>query len=170
MPTATYTPIASTTLTGTSTSVVFSSIPATYRDLILVCEYFTTDNNSGTRNTGLRINSDTGGNYNRVYAYGDGSSAASASESSVDNFKTNIIFNFNTGNRLVTIFNIMDYVATDKHKSVLYRSQLMGTGQGATEMSAGRWANTSAVTSLTFFSTTNSLAIGSTFSLYGVIA
>lgn len=170
MPTATYTPIASTTLTGTALSVVFSSIPATYRDLILVCEYFTTDNNSGTRNTGLQINSDTGGNYNRVYVAGDGSSVYTANESSVDNFKTNIIFNFNTGNRLVTIFNIMDYVATDKHKSVLYRSQLMATTQGATEMSAGRWANTSAVTSLTFFSTTNSLAIGSTFSLYGVIA
>ena len=43
---STYTPIASSTVTGSSTTTVtFSSIPATYTDLIVVSNYKSAGNN-----------------------------------------------------------------------------------------------------------------------------
>jgi hypothetical protein len=63
----------------------------------------------------------------------------------------------------------MDYSATNKHKTVLVRAD---NANSITMAHAARWANTSAITSivLTSFEGAGNFAIGSTFSLYGVIA
>jgi len=158
LPTPTYTPLATVTLGGTAASVTFSSIPATYRDLIVVV------NATGT--TGLqarmRFNSDSGSNYSFVRMGGDtfGAASSSGTDTSV------IIGNF-TGTPHALIINIMDYSATDKHKTVISRSNVSSS---AAEAFANRWANTAAITSVQVNTSTSTWAAGSTFSLYGVIA
>jgi hypothetical protein len=152
MPTPTYIALATTTLVATDAEIVFSSIPATYRDLVLVI--------SGTVSTAqgcfLYLNGDTA-NGSRVIMYGDGSSAVSGSASDTK------VFDMSTTQSNV-IAQIFDYAQTDKHKTHLTRSNTPGLTQAA----AGRWASTAAVTSVTAKTSTGTFSIGSTFSLYGV--
>jgi hypothetical protein len=143
------------TLGSSAASVTFSSIPATYRDLILVCEY------TNASNPLLRFNSDTGSNYSYVRMYGNGSSASSDNGSDTG-------FAIATGSATsgqTSIIQIMDYSATDKHKTVLIRNGLASTFVNA---SANRWANTAAITTVSF--QVGTYGAGSTFNLYGVIA
>ena len=71
---ATYQPIETQTVSGTSTSTVtFSSIPQTYTDLVLVSAI----TQSADVSNYLRFNSDTGTNYSRTRLVGTGSSATS---------------------------------------------------------------------------------------------
>jgi hypothetical protein len=66
MPTSTYVALATTTLGATAASVTFSSIPATYRDLVLVY------NGTTSANIGVDVefNGDTNSaNYSRVFMY-----------------------------------------------------------------------------------------------------
>jgi hypothetical protein len=164
MPTPTYTPMATVTLSSSASSVTFSSIPATYRDLILV--YAASYSTSGDIVTLMRFNSDSGSNYSSVRMYGNGSTTTSdtnpAGTSAID-------AGFLNQNISSTIQQIMDYSATDKHKTVLSRHTLTGTGFVLAQ--AARWANTSALTGISLEPQSGrSFASGSTFSLYGVIA
>ena len=158
MPTATYTPLANVTLSSSALNVTFSSIPATYRDLILVVE--------GPANSGdfhlARFNGDSGSNYPAVIAQGSGSAT------SVAGTNTGAYLGDTAGsNRFFSYTSIMDYSATDKHKSVLNRTHY----SGVVTMTAARWANTAAITSMVVaINNAASFSSGTTFSLYGVIA
>ena len=165
MGTPTYIALATLTLTGTDSEIVFSSIPATYRDLILVIQAKSTTGNPAVV---ARFNSDTGANYPYVRMTGNGSSAASATITTDTFLNIAAAFGINTSGNGNIIAQIMDYSATDKHKTVLVRNGDAGLG---VEAIAGRWASTSAITSVTVFNTGSiSFASGSTFSLYGVRA
>ena len=63
MATPTYIALATTTLSSAVGSVTFSSIPAGYRDLVLVAEGLTS---GATSNVRMQFNSDTGNNYSLV--------------------------------------------------------------------------------------------------------
>jgi hypothetical protein len=163
MPTPTYTPLATVTLGSSASSVTFSSIPATYRDLILVAAN-TTLSTSGEAFGLLRFNGDSSTIYSRVQMVGNLGSAQSTAASS-ENAIYSIMVGSTTYNSALTI-QIMDYSATDKHKTVLLRSSSPNIVMGA----AGRWGSTSAITSIVISPSGTSWATGSTFSLYGVIA
>ena len=164
MPTPTYTPLATVTLGSSAASVTFSSIPATYRDLILVMNM--TGATTTDSNVNLTINSDTTqANYSAVYMNGTGSSAVSGTMTQPRDLT---FWNYLTGTtRMTIVTQFMDYSATDKHKTYLTRGDNAGTGTGAF---AHRWANTNAITSLAVTAASVSFAAGSTFNLYGVIA
>ena len=159
MATPTYVPLATVTLASADASITFSSIPATYRDLILVVAGTRTGNN----NLLMRFNGDSGTNYSWVYARGNGSAGASGAET------INIIplaaEGLSTTEQLNGIAQIMDYSATDKHKTLLSRFNQAGT---QTAMSANRWANTAAITSIEVFTGNNDFGIGTVLSIYGV--
>lgn len=156
--------LATTTLASAAATLTFGSIPATYRDLQVVI------NLKGTGGNGLmvmRFNSDSGSNYSDVYAYGEGSTAGSSSESTtyIPISLSSVGTDFN-GN---AVASIMDYAQSDKHKTALIRYNNLNPS--GVQMVAGRWASTSAITSITFrFTGTDNFAIGTTFSLYGVSA
>ena len=163
MATPTYTPIASITLGSNASSVTFSSIPQDYRDLVLVCNFEKTAGSS-TDNF-VEFNGAASG-YNRVSAYVDGSGAFSNSLSN-----SNLSFYANGDD--VTIVQIMDYSATDKHKTFLARYNTPNsTGSFNTflAMVAGRYASTAAVTSVKFDVGSATISTGSTFALYGIEA
>ena len=162
-PVSTYVPLATITLASTDSEVVFSSIPATYRDLIVVCSV----RNSGTTDgfLGLRFNGDTATNITNVWMFGRNSSTDSAANT--DSLTLGMQLN-ETGNSFDThIYNIMDYSATDKHKTILARSH---AGTAELRMGAARWADTSAINEIKISLNTGTLSSGSIFSLYGIEA
>jgi hypothetical protein len=73
-------------------------------------------------------------------------------------------------NRSAGVTTIMDYSATDKHKTSLSRGNALGQANVSVIAYASRWANTNAITSLTVLLESGSFLTGSTLSLYGVIA
>ena len=163
MPTSTYRPLATVTLGSSASSVTFSSIPATYRDLILVFDGTTTD----AADFRLRLNNDSGSNYSYVLMGGRAAGTTSAAGSS-QTVMYPVLGTSIAGQRINYIAQVMDYSATDKHKTVLFRDN--GNNAIFVAASAQRWANTGAVTQLNLFLTTSTYAAGCTISLYGVIA
>lgn len=157
MPTPTYVALATFTETlGTSSSITFSSIPATYRDLVLVMNVSASSAGSFMR---YIFNGDTTeSNYTRVFALGNGSSTSSQA------LNNPYVGEYSTTAAVIT-FNLMDYSATDKHKSLLIRSS---NASALALMAASRWANNNAINSISIQSYTSNFAIGSTFSLYGI--
>jgi hypothetical protein len=157
MPTPTYIALATVTLGSTDSEVVFSSIPATYKDLVIVTQYIT-GSNADVR---MRFNSDTSSTYTTVRMYGGpgpdiGSDTLSATYANVESGETNTQQNS-------ILINIMDYSATDKHKTSLARSN-----QNYVSAYASRWPSTTAINSVSLFTSSSSFSVGSTFSLYGV--
>lgn len=159
MPTPTYVSLGTITLASTDSEIVFSSIPATYRDLIVVIDGATGSNTDAL----VRFNGDTSGAYSWVYASGQGTSPISGAQGS-DN--TRILIGFApAAARRNHIIQIMDYSATDKHKTALVRTNAVAHNSS---MWAGRWANTNAINSVLLGLSTGSWSIGTTASLYGV--
>lgn len=156
MATPTYDLLDSVTLSSSSSSVTFSSIDQSYRDLVLVGEHL---GSGGIASFYVTLNGDTGSNYSMVWMSGTGST--SSGSTTTTQFSG---LSATTTVATLNIFNIMDYSATDKHKSVLTRSNTPTFVQAR----AQRWANTSAVTSMTIDGQNNPFASGSTFYLYGV--
>jgi hypothetical protein len=164
MPTATYTALANITLATAASTISFSSIPATYRDLLFIF--------SGTGSTTLqgriRINGDTGSNYLFQRMSGSGSSASAARISTGATSGTiSTIAQATTTGALQMNINIMDYSATDKHKIILNRADQAANG---TEAFINRWASVSAITSVEILTSTGNWAIGTTVALYGIVA
>jgi hypothetical protein len=161
-PVPTYTALATYTLTGSETSVTFASIPASYRDLVVVISGSITDYDYIL----LRYNGDTGSNYSYADFIGDGSgiysNSATITGARVGRMSTTagVISNL--------VAQIMDYSATDKHKTTLAR------GSSPDEMAIGvasRWANTNAITSVTALTLSGeSFENGTTLTLYGIEA
>ena len=153
MPTPTYTALANVTLGSTSATVTFSSIPATMRDLVVIVNGKTSANQA----TGLRFNSDSGSNYSMVRMY---TTASSTSTTTYGLLTTGDP----TADTLATA-QIMDYSATDKHKTVLIRSNIPANNTAA---HAVRWANTAAITTVAVEAISTTWAVGTTFALYGI--
>jgi hypothetical protein len=167
MPTPTYVPLATYTVTGSAdASVDFVSIPATYRDLILVIGNMTS---TAANTLYVRLNGDTGSNYSYVFANGNGSSPSSNSSSSTAaGLLAGALIGIPSGTNTTTVMQLMDYSATDKHKTSLAR---YNNSAGEVAMVAARWANNTAVNSMTVrVAPSGSFNVGSTFSLYGIVA
>lgn len=159
MPTATYIPLQTITLSSSASSVTFGSIPGSYKSLVLVANYSHTASDVDAL-VYLRFNGDSS-NGSMVGMRGNGSTTASYTQA-------NMFMSYAGGittTRGNSIIQIEDYSATDKHKTSLVRSDLSNL---KTEAIANRWASTSAVTSIALVSSAYSFASGSTFSLYGI--
>ena len=163
MPTPTYKALATVTLSSSAATVTFTSIPATYRDLVLVLNLKALTGGTFPR---ARINGDTGSNYPRVIMNGPGTGVAANSSTSTNNFLTitgdasmSADFNFHS------ISHFMDYSTTNKHKTVLGRSN-----NSAVSVSAivTKWSNNADITSIQLLTSSSSFAVGSTFNLYGI--
>jgi hypothetical protein len=160
--------IASTTPTGAGT-VTFSSIPATYKHLLIIIEDL-----SGTSNISLnaRFNGDTGGNYARARLRTVGSTVTGAIG---DNGASSMYLgqldarNTNAWERAKHILWIYDYASTTNLKTIDGKGfSYDGTNtQFATYF--GVWNNTSAVSSVTIFDGNGPYNFNNgTLKLYGV--
>lgn len=165
---STYTPIESKVLSSTSTGITFTSISSAYTDLVLVCDM---QMNGAQANVFVQMGNgsiDTGANYSYTILSGNGSTASSGRGSS-DN--RGIFFTNNsypqTTNRNITIMNFQSYANTSTYKTVLIRSNNAALGLDA---NVGLWRSTSAINQIKVYPTNNSFEVGSTFTLYGILA
>lgn len=159
-----YVPLANMTVSVPATTVTFSSISQSFRDLVFVINY----RSSTTTGLTARINSDSGTNYNSIDLRGSGASTSSTALSNQTSMQIGNAAPF-SGPAIFNL-NVLDYSTSNKHKNVLSRSGNANTGAGV-DATASRWANTAAVTSMSF--TLNgglSFAVGDTLCLYGVSA
>jgi hypothetical protein len=163
MPTPTYTPLANITLGSAASSIVFGSLPSSYRDLVIVF----VGAGSTTLQGRIRLNGDTGANYSYMRVSGNGTAGSGANA----NFQTSgfisAIAQATATGALQMNINIMDYSATDKNTSIISRA---GQAANGTEAFANRWANTAAVTSVTILTSTGNWAAGTTAAIYGIVA
>jgi hypothetical protein len=161
----TYIPLATQTLSSAAASVTFSSIPATYTDLVVVVS-----GQVASVGTVLKIqfNSDTATNYSMTELYGTGSSAASARRTSQTSIETSYnLVNFDNGNIGNALINVMNYSNATTNKTVLARTNSPSATYPGTVATVGLWRSTAAINSMTLFASAN-FSIGSTFSLYGI--
>jgi hypothetical protein len=155
--------LANITLGSAAATVTFGSIPSTYRDLRLVVDVI---NTNSSNQTNIQLNADTGANYTRVIM----ASQAASGATSASNSGTSIVCMGwsapeNTARTLLTA-DFLDSSATDKHKTVLLRSN----HTNEVDAVAARWANTSAITSIKLYPDSSTFAAGSTFALYGIVS
>ena len=159
MPTATYIPLQTITLSSPATSITFSNLPSTgFRDLVLVVEG---TYSSSLFDTAITFNNDGGNNYSYVsinaFIGGPSSGAATISYAPLS---------YNTGSgRTLAIAHIFDYSVTDKSKAMLFKSNNAGAPGGSTI--AARWNSTAAISTMRL-AWANQYLAGSTFSLYGI--
>lgn len=164
MPTQTYTPIARQTVSGSSTSTItFSSIPATYTDLVLIA--------SGRTSTDLdingRVNGDSGSNYSRTALSGTGSAAVSARSSNLTYFRFNYDGYWTNGSVSTSIAHFMNYCNTNINKTFLTRSNNTATG---VDTQVTLWRSTVAINSIEIYVSGGTYVADSTFTLYGIKA
>ena len=173
----TYDSIASQTLTSSTSSIIFSGIPSTYTDLVLVCSaQSTAAANADTRYI-LQFNSDTATNYSTTYLRGNTVAASSIRDTNrvqVDNATA-----LSTSPEFTPIiFNINNYSNTTTYKTVLQRAGQInnssgsgGAGRSIVGANVSLWRSTSAINRIDITCIVNGqFATGSTFTLYGILS
>jgi len=168
-----YESIATATGTGSSGTITFSSIPATYSHLQIRC-IARTDTGFATDYIQFRFNSDTGSNYTYHGLEGDGASvAAFGAASQTVALDTNITGSAATANAMgAAIIDISDYASTSKYKTVRTiggQDQNSGSNTGQIRLMSNLWLSTSAINSITFTSYRSAnWTTSTTFALYGI--
>lgn len=175
-----YESIATTTVgVGGTSTITFSSIPATYKHLqiraMLKNTYLTY---GGAQNYVFRCNSDTGSNYasHNIYTTGDTAPATPAASSAISQTYINVPYiniseNVLNSRFAVAITDILDYSNTNKYKT--FRT-LAGVDQNGLSgytssvvFNSGLWQSTSAITQIEITGYGN-FSQYSQFALYGI--
>ena len=169
MPT-TYESIATTTLVSAAADITFTSIPATYTDLVVVV--FARSTFADTQVAGLiRVGNgsiDSGSNYSRTRLLGNGSAASSARGTNLTSVSFDSIpaASASAGIFGTTTIQINNYSNTTTNKTFLIRSNETGTFLAAT---VGLWRSTSAINQIRIFEGGSvNLAAGTSITLYGI--
>jgi hypothetical protein len=161
-----YESIATTTVTSaTTSSVTFSSIPATYKHL----QVRTLVKGSGTNYVLIRFNSDTGSNYTSHFMYGDGTGVGAATASTAQTSLYGL--RASSGSQVGyggSILDILDYTNTNKYKTTNTICGDEQNGSGFIFILSGLWLNTNAITSITLLSQSGDFDQYSSFALYGI--
>jgi hypothetical protein len=156
----TYTELLKTTV-GTATSSVTLDLTGIsgYTDLVIVAN----GTSSGDASFMMRFNGDSASNYSTTYLYGTGSSVVSGRASN-DTYIVGMGRTNTTGG--ASIIHLQNYANTTTYKTVI------GRGSAAASLviaAVGLWRSTSAITSILITpESSNTISVGSTFSLYGI--
>jgi len=167
--TSSYESIATLSGTGSSGTISFTSIPATYKHLQVravapVGNYITGK---------LQFNSDTGSNYTRHTLLGNGGGTAQATNSGASQTYIQIANDNGYGRSsyaYTMIIDILDYANTNKYKTMrmLAGFDTNNTDGGEACLESGLWMSTSAISTVTFGLTSGNYPTTATFALYGI--
>jgi len=167
----TFESISTTTLSTSTATITFSSIPATYTHL-QIRGIARTDRAAAKQDAArIRFNSDTGSNYALHYLLGDGISASAGASTSItstfsDGFTCAGVASSIFG---VAVIDILDYKNTNKYKTMRSLSAWDDNGDGRVWLESGLWQNTSAISTITFTPNAGSNFVQYTqFALYGI--
>ena len=163
----TYTPIATYTVPSATASYTFSSIPQTYTDLILVAQII----GGGVATPTFRVGNgslDTATNYSTTILTSSGPNSyreANKSYCSCPGLASGI----GSGNISTLRIHFQNYSNTSTYKSFL----IDGGSTTETGINAGIWRNTASINiiaMLDYAAGSNTYPIGTTFTLYGILA
>jgi hypothetical protein len=161
MATNTYEIISTQTVTGSSvTEIIFSSIPSTYTDLVMVTNWKAVGNNYMT----CRINGDTGSNYARNEIRGGAGSVSNFRSASETIANVNSVY-VPIGAYGTWIMNFNNYSSTTAHKTILTRANNATIGTG---ISINVFRSTAAISTIRLSPGGSGFDVGSTFSMYGI--
>lgn len=161
--TATYDAIARTTLSSSTASVTFSSIPSTFTDLVVIvnCFIVTTGNPLYIRFNG------TSSGYSWTHMFGNGTNVISNRAANASFLYMGEIATLSTPS--LHQLDIMNY-SSNNRKMVLGRYSNNRSTAGLAQAIVGYWQNTAAISSIeigTFQSGFN-MATGTTLTVYGI--
>ena len=163
--------IATVTPYTTVSTVVFSSIPSTYKHL-QIRFLARTDRSNQEDNIQLRFNSDSAGNYAAHVLYGDGATASSFSDGSSITFNTRSVVaaaSSTSGVFGVGVIDILDYANINKYKTVRSLNGYDNNGAGQVRLSSGLWMNTAAINTITIVPANGpNFTTNSHWALYGI--
>lgn len=167
---ATYTLISSTTLTGTQATVTFSSIPATYTDLVIRASI---RSDRGAANEVLYVSfNGTGGTSNSYTVLQTNSgSPQSYNGANTDGIAVNVNASTTTSNTFTSFEQyIPSYtVSQSKPTSIFSATENNAATPNWIATVAGLWRNNSAITSVVLTPLLGSNWVtGSSFYLYGI--
>ena len=164
--------ISSQTLTSSAATVTFSSIPATYTDLVLRVSSRSDRSASAFEEITMVINGDTASNYSTTYMQGDGTTATSVRTTSA----TDARLKFSsegvsaTANTFASVdIYIPSYTASQNKPFGLFSAQENNTTAAYLLGTALLWRNTAAITSISLSTVfAANFVTGSSFYLYGI--
>ena len=163
---STYTPISTYTLPSAAASHTFTAISGAYTDLVIVTNFALTNNDVYAHY--VQVNGDTGNNYSRTILFGDGTTASSARQSTVNScYFGTWNDNMDTTDRAATTIFFNNYSNATTWKTIMSRYNVSTKEVGA---GVGTWRNTAAITSIKIETLSSTYIAGSTFSLYGIAA
>lgn len=161
---ATYTPIATVTLSSSQQSITLDNIPSTYTHLRLKAVTQATTSGISVQ---FRLNGDTGNNYNDMNITGNGTNATSSV------YSGNNYCNFTWGGAIATgsnwgtnFLDIINY-NSGYNKVMISRS---GSITNGTSFATHSWSSGSVVNSIYIQTYSDAFSAGSTFTLYGIKA
>lgn len=171
-----YYPIGTYTVTsGGASSLVFSSIPQTYKHLQI---RGTDQQNYGSNDsgyTGIQLNSTNTAKWNRHQMWGTGSSVAAyglgASNNNWGTVGASGLVGTRTQYFAANIIDIYDYTSTAKYKTVKAFGGLDLAGASGSNIGiyTSTWQDTAAVSSITMNGSNGPFKVGSTYTLYGIL-
>lgn len=167
----TYTALASVTVgSGGAATIDFTSIAASWTDLLLVISARDSRTTDTWSNITMRFNSDSGNNYSGRLLYGQGSSAFSVSNSA----QSSILYlyanaNSTTANTFSSVQIYIPNYAGSNNKSVSIDSVVEDNATNALNgLTAGLWSSSAAITSISLTPGTANFRQYSTATLYGI--
>jgi hypothetical protein len=167
----TYVALAKATLTSDAASIELTAINGTYTDLLLVGNGRADYAGATARQIRLIINSDTGTNYSKVQAYGNGATVSNEIASATANMNFfSVAADSTTANTYGSFeFYIAGYsTANNKPISTSIANENNST-TGYNQMGAGLYRSASAITSLKLdFQAGNNFKSGTSIWLYGI--
>lgn len=161
MPTQTYLPLQTITLTASASSITFDNIPNSFRDLVIHGNFILASNGNDGYVRYQFNNDTTAGNYTGQFidTYNNTLQAGA----------TNNLFYYTTPISFGTVSNsalhINDYAKSDRYKMVISRFSTSDNNAG---MYTVRWANNAAITKITLVPTPVNFSAGTTVSIYGI--
>jgi hypothetical protein len=167
----TFESISTVTVSGTQSSITFTSIPSTYKHLQIRSVARDDQSVNSIGYTRMTVNSDTGTNYNGHALYANGSTVSAINWAA----GANMIIGREAGSTLLAstfganIIDILDYASTSKYKTVRSLSGIDANGSGDIFFQSGLWLNTAAINAISFTAQGGSnFVTGTKFALYGI--
>lgn len=167
--------IAEARLTSDASTLVVSSIPNTYTDLVL---YYSIRTTTSTQDPQYFIfNGDTGTNYEMNMLFGTGGGIGHASNGSyLSQFNAWAIWWMQPSNYYANTFGnvkivLPNYSSTDRFKPVSVDAvNANNDANGARQIGAGVWKSNAAINSVTVTPYNANFVAGSSVTVYGILA
>ena len=158
----TYEPIATQTLSSTSTQINFTSIPQTYTDLVLVTNLIVT----AAGYPWMTVNGNTSSIYSNTFIRGTGSTVVSSrSTNSTEWYFTTGYDTY--GVPILTTINFFNYTSSTNKTALVQNSGATQT-TSPISVSALLARTSSAITSISLIKGSSTWDAGSTATLYGI--